>query len=182
MVGTIVGAHGIRGEVTLKSFTAVPEDIQYYGPLSSGDNSLCLKILSLRTSGKKLIVQLENVRDRSTAETLRGITLHVPRSRLPQPDSETWYRADLIGLAAITSQGLKMGTVMAVEDYGAGAILEIAPQDGGESFFLPFKRSFVPDIDIAGGNVVILPPDDISSAEEDFPGNTATCDLRYRKP
>ena len=159
-VAQIGGAHGIRGEVKLKSFTADPLAVKDYGVLESEDGAASFAIEALRPAKGYLVARLRGVRDRNAAEQLTNLRLFVPRERLPPPASDEFYHADLIGLAAVTAAGVEVGTVVAVHNFGAGDILELRPPAGGTTIMLPFTDAFVPRIDIAGGRIVVEPPEE----------------------
>jgi 16S rRNA processing protein RimM len=159
-VAQIGGAHGIRGEVKLKSFTADPLAVKDYGVLESEDGAASFAIEALRPAKGYLVARLRGVRDRNAAEQLTNLRLFVPRERLPPPASDEFYHADLIGLAAVTAEGTEVGTVVAVHNFGAGDILELRPPAGGTTIMLPFTDAFVPRIDIAGGRIVVEPPEE----------------------
>ena len=161
-VAQIGGAHGIRGEVKLKSFTADPLAVKDYGALESEDGAASFEIEALRPAKGYLVARLRGVRDRNAAEQLTNLRLFVPRERLPPPAADEFYHADLIGLAAVTAAGVEVGTVVAVHNFGAGDILELRPPAGGTTIMLPFNDAFVPRIDIAGGRIVIEPPEEAS--------------------
>ena len=166
-VGAIAGAFGVRGEARLKTFTAEPEAIAAYGPLCTEDGGRRFTVRLTRPVKGGYAARLGGVATREEAEALKGTRLYADRAALPPPeDDEEFYHADLIGLAAETSGGETLGRVKAVQDYGAGDVLEIAPQQGGETLVLPFTREIVPVVDIAGGRLVIDPP---ASDEEDAP-------------
>jgi 16S rRNA processing protein RimM len=161
-VAQIEGAHGLRGEVKVKSFTADPLAVKNYGPLQSEDGAASFDIETVRP-GKDyakghLIAQLRGVPDRNAAERLRNIRLFVPRERLPPAGTDEFYHADLIGLLAVTADGAEVGTVVAVHDFGAGDILELTLSAGGGTLLLPFTEAFVPKVDIAAQRIVIAPP------------------------
>jgi 16S rRNA processing protein RimM len=158
-VARIGAAHGLRGEVRLNSFTADPMAVTQYGVLSNADGTRGFEIESCRAAKGVLIARLKGVADRTAAEALCNVDLYVPRDRLPPPDADEFYHADLIGLAAVGRDGAAIGTVVAVHDFGAGDILEIAPAGGGPTLLLPFNDAVVPEIDIAGGRLVVMPPD-----------------------
>ena len=161
-VAQIGGAHGIRGEVKLKSFTADPMAVKDYGALESEDGAASFEIEALRPAKGYLVARLRGVRDRNAAEQLTNLRLFVPRERLPPPAADEFYHADLIGLAAVTAAGVEVGTVVAVHNFGAGDILELRPPAGGTTMMLPFTDAFVPRIDIAGGRIVVEPPEEAS--------------------
>ncbi len=170
IVGQVGAAHGIKGEVRLKSFTAVPMDIGGYGPLIGGDGR-SFEIETARpaagTASDMLVVRFKGVADRDAAEALNGIELSVPRARLPEAETDEFYHADLIGLAAETVSGEALGTIVAVQNYGAGDLLEIVAP-GTMPVLVPFTRAAVPTVDVAGGRVVVDPPPGLlDESEED---------------
>ena len=155
-VGAVVGAHGVRGDVRIKSFTQQPEDIAAYGPLENETGDKIFTLSLHRRSRGLLIGSLEGVRDRDQAEALRGVRLYVDRARLPAPeDEDEFYHADLLGLSAVDGAGNGFGRVSAVLPVGDAEILEIDPGGGRETILVPFTREHVPEIDIAAGRIVI---------------------------
>ena len=156
-VAQIGGAHGLRGEVKLKSFTADPMAVTDYGPLTTEDGSATFEIEAVRAAKGHLIARFRGVGDRDTAERLTNVRLFAPRERLPSLASDEFYHADLIGLAAVTADGGEVGTVVAVHYFGAGDILELQPQAGGTTIMVPFTAAFVPSVDIANGRIVVAP-------------------------
>ncbi len=168
VVGRIGAAHGIKGEVRVKSFTARPLDVASYSPVEAADGRR-FTILSARPAGASpdmLVVRFQGIDERNQAEALNGIELTVPRERLPEPEADEFYHADLIGLAAVTPSGAPLGTVVAVPNYGAGDLLEIAPPKG-PALLVPFTRAVVPEIDLSAGRVVVDPPAEVG--EDDAP-------------
>ena len=157
-VAQIGGAHGIRGEVRLMSFTAEPDAITRYGPLESEDSARAFEIASLRRGSGHFIARLKGVTDRNAAEALRNIRLYVPRGRLDAPEPDEFYHADLIGLEVFDIEGRPLGKIVAVPNFGAGDLIEIAPPSGGPSVLLPFSKAAVPEIDLAAGRVIVDPP------------------------
>jgi 16S rRNA processing protein RimM len=158
-VGRIGAAHGIRGEVRLQSFTADPLAIADYGPLESEDGKRSFEIESVRPAKTVLVARLKGVTDRDAAEKLCNISLYVPRDRLPAPEADEYYHADLIGLTATTRGGEALGTVVAVHDFGAGDMLELRLTAGGMTVMVPFNEVSVPQVDLAAGRVVVDPPE-----------------------
>ncbi len=166
LVGVVAGPHGVRGLVKVRSFTAEPVDLAAYGPLTDegGGRRLTLAVLSAAggTPGS-LVCRIEGVADRDAAAALKGLRLYVERSALPElAAAEDYYQADLIGLRAELADGSPFGRVMAVQNFGAGDILEIErAADAGARpavVALPFTRAAVPVVDLAGGRVVVEPP------------------------
>jgi 16S rRNA processing protein RimM len=154
-VAKIGAPHGVRGEVRLHAFTADPLALADYGLLESADGAQKFEIVALRPQKDFLVARLKGIDDRDAAEKLRHVELYVPRERLPEPEADEFYHADLIGLRAEDASGAPLGTVVAVHNFGAGDILEIAPATGGPTAMLPFTQSVVPVVDLAGGRVVI---------------------------
>jgi 16S rRNA processing protein RimM len=165
ILATIGGAHGIRGEVRVKSFTEDPMAVKSYGPLFAEDGR-SFEIERLRPSKNVLIAKFKGIDDRNAAEALNGLSLFVERSALPPPEPGEYYHADLIGLAAFDPDGQPLGEVVAVDNYGAGDILEIVDKQRGSSLLIPFTNSTVPDIDIAAGRLTIVPPVEIEGEQE----------------
>ncbi len=165
VMGVITGAHGIRGEVRIKSFTEAPEDIASHGPLHVNDGPKKLTIASLRPRKGVLIARIEGVNDRNAAEALKGVRLKLPRAALPEPDEDEFYYSDLEGLEVLDESGRPLGRVRAVHNFGAGDLLEIQPPSG-KSFYVPFSRDNVPQVNISAGRLVArLPPDEDAERE-----------------
>ena len=157
-VAQIGAPHGIRGEVRLRSFTQDPMAITAYGPLQSEDGTRRFEIEGLRPAKDHFVARLKGVADRDTAEKLTNLKLYVSRDRLPPiEDGETFYHADLVGLTAVTPDGTPLGRVTAILNFGAGDLVEIKPEGGGEPLLVPFTDAAVPEIDIAAGRIVIVP-------------------------
>lgn len=159
VLGRIVAAHGIRGEVALKSFAAEPEDIAAYGPLEVVGSDRRIVIENLRPAKAGYIARLEGVRDRNAAEALKGAELAVARERLPQAGEGEYYHADLVGLEVRLTSGEGIGTVRSIENYGAGDLLAVRLERSGREVLLPFDRTSVPAVDVAGGFLVVDPPE-----------------------
>ena len=154
VLGVVVAPHGVRGAVRIKTFTARPQDIARYGPLEDENGSRRFE-LALQREGQGMVeARLSGVEDRTQAEALRGQRLYLPRSALPEPAAEEYYHADLIGLAAVDSDGRAVGRVQAIYDFGAGVLVEIA-RDGLPPLLVPFTRAHVPVVDLDGRRLVI---------------------------
>lgn len=154
----IVGVHGIRGDVKLKVFGDDPEALPGYGPLSDAEGKRSFTLRALRLHGNIWLAGIEGVDDRTAAEKLRGTKLYITRDRLPEIRAkDTYYHADLIGLRAVHKDGHDMGKVIAVANFGGGDLLEIQPPKG-QSFYLPFTNSAVPNVDLAAKTVTVDPP------------------------
>ena len=164
-VAKIGAAHGVRGEVRLWPFTEDPMAVLHYGPLTSKDGARQFEVARARAAKDHLVATLKGVADRDAAERLNGIELYISRDALPDTDEGEYYHADLIGLAAVDPQGKTIGTIIAIHNFGAGDIIEIAPNDG-PTLLLPFTNAVVPTIDLAAGHVVIELPGEIEGEDE----------------
>ena len=169
LLGHIAGAHGIRGEVLVKTYTGAPQDIAAYGPLTDDAGNKPLKLKVVRVTPKGVIARVAGVADRNAAELLKGTALHVPRAAMGDAAEGEYFYSDLIGLAAVAPDGTAIGTIKAVENFGAGDLLEIAHAGSGKTEFIAFTDANVPEVDIAAGRVVIVMPPDDGSRPEDEP-------------
>jgi 16S rRNA processing protein RimM len=163
-VARIGAAHGVRGAVKLWTFTEDPFAVKAYGPLSTKDGARHFELASVREAKDHLVATFKGVVTRDDAERLNGIELYVAREKLPATEDDEYYHADLIGLAAQTAAGATLGRVLAIHNFGAGDIIEIAPP-GGPTMLLPFTNAVVPTVDIAGGRVIIALPEEIEGDE-----------------
>ena len=158
LLGEIGAAQGLKGEVRIRSYTQDQAAITSYGALED-EGGRVVEIESLRVTPKALIARVKGVTTREGAEALNGTKLYVPRDRLPEREEEEWYHAELIGLAAVDRQGEPIGTVVAIQNFGAGDLIEVKPTSGGATMFLPFTRDTVPEIDVEGGRLTLVPPE-----------------------
>jgi 16S rRNA processing protein RimM len=156
-VGQILGAHGVRGLVKLASFTDDPEAIVHYGDLTDEAGGRTFAIELAGANKGHWIARIVTVDDRDAAQALAGTRLFVDRAKLPPPEEDEFYHADLIGLRAELPDGSALGTVTAIHNFGAGDIIEIALPSGKRPL-LPFDRQTVPEINPASGRLVIDPP------------------------
>ena len=140
-LAAIAGAHGVRGEVRLKLFGEGAESLRAFSVFNAGDRTLTLK--SVRPANQGAVATFAEITDRSGAEALRGTILTVPRSALPPLGEGEYYHHDLIGLACVSTDGAAIGQVVAVENFGAGDILEIE-KPGGKRFMVPMNARAVP--------------------------------------
>ena len=155
LLATIGGAHGIKGEVRVKSFTADPEDVGAYGPLFDAKGGR-YTVKSARFQKSVVIVRFAEIPDRNAAERLNGIDLFVDRSKLPEEGEDEFYQADLVGLVARTAEGEVIGEIVAFHDFGGGDILEIA-REGAASIMIPFTSEAVPEVDFDLGHILVEP-------------------------
>ena len=159
-VARIGAAHGVRGEVKLWPFTEDPMAVLHYGPLLTKDGARQFEVARARVAKDHLVAVLKGVATREDAERVNGIELYIARDKLPATEAGEYYHADLIGLRAADTQGETIGKVLAIHNFGAGDIIEIAPTQGS-SLLLPFTNAVVPTVDIAAGHVVIVMPPEI---------------------
>jgi 16S rRNA processing protein RimM len=167
-VGAVVGAHGVRGAVRLKSFTEHAASIGRYGPVEDEQGSRRFKVKVTGEAKGLVIATLEGVTDRDAAEALRGTRLYVPRLRLPRTDEDEFLYSDLVGMAVEGLDGTGLGTVKGVFDFGAGEVLDIALVGGG-SLMVPFTKAAVPEVDLAGKRLVVDPPPYAATGEDEEP-------------
>lgn len=148
-MAVIGAAHGIKGELRVKTFTGDPLALGYYSPLYAKDGR-AFEIEDIRPAGEMVVVRFKGIRDRSTAERLTGTELFVDRSVLPSEEEDEFYHADLVDLAVRDETGAEAGKVIAVQNFGGGDILEITFH-GRKGLLIPFSQAAVPEVDIAGG-------------------------------
>lgn len=158
MVGRVAGAFGVRGEVRITTFTEDPMALARYRALSRKDGAPGLTITGARQVKGGIIARAKEIETKEQADALRGLQLFIAREALPEPDEDEYYLADLIGLAVESPQGEPIGKVKAVQDFGAGDLLEITPAEGGATFWLPFTKEAVPEVRIAEGKLIAVPP------------------------
>ena len=163
-LGVITGAHGVKGEVKLKSFTSDPQAIAAYGPLQTGSGGR-IEIAKLRTQTNGFIAVLKGVVDRDAAEALKGAELFVPHERLARPGAGEIYLRDLIGLD-VWHSGKKLGEVMAVSNYGAGNLLDVRVEGRDGTVLIPFAGSFVVSTDLEAGKIVVDLPEGFLSEDK----------------
>ena len=164
LVGEIGAAQGLKGEVRLRSYTQSPADIAAYGPLQDETGAREIEIERVRVTPKAIIARIKGVTTREAAEALNGTKLYLSRAKL-RPRTETedgeWYVADLVGLEAVDSEGARLGTVVAVHNFGASDIVEIAPVSGEATILVAFTETTVPEVDIEAGRITVVPPEEL---------------------
>lgn len=159
-IGAIAGAFGVRGEVRLKSFCSTPEDIATYGPLWTEDGSRSFTVRLTRPVTGGLGARLSGVTTKEEGDALKGATLWAERSRLPSLPDDEFYHTDLIGLDVFDAGGAPLGKVRAVQNFGAGDILEIYAPGRKTTLMLPFTRAAVPTVDLKARRIVADPPEE----------------------
>ncbi len=159
-VGRVSGAFGVKGEIRITTFTEDPLALKTYRVLKREDGSAGLTLNTVRAVKGAVIATATGIETRDQAEALKGLKLFVSRDDLPDPDEDEFYLADLVGLAVRDPDGEAMGVIKSVQDFGAGDLLEVQPPVGA-TWWLPFTREAVPAVDIAGGFVTAVRPEEI---------------------
>jgi len=168
IIGAVASAHGVRGQFKVKPFTAAPEDVAAYGPVQLEDGrEIQLKIKAVARN--LLICEADGIRDRTAAEALRGQTLCVNRTALPDPDEDEHYHTDLIGLKVVGDDDTDLGHVVGLHNFGAGEILEVAGPgaDSRNTQMYPFYPPFLREVDLAAGCIVLAPGQDTPDEPEE---------------
>jgi 16S rRNA processing protein RimM len=163
-IARIGAAHGVRGAVKLWTFTEDPLAVKQYGPLTTKDGARQFEVATAREAKGHLVATLTGIATREEAERLNGVELYIARDKLPATSEDEYYHADLIGLAAVTPANEPLGQVIAIHNFGAGDIIEIAPPQGA-TMLLPFTNAVVPSVDLKGGRVVVELPQEIDGDE-----------------
>jgi 16S rRNA processing protein RimM len=165
-LGLFGAAHGVRGELRVKSYTQDPKAIGAYGDLTDKAGEKTFRFAALRlVKDDMLVVRLAGIGSREEAEKLNGVALFARRSQLPPPSDDEFYHDDLVGLEAVTREGDALGRVVALRNFGAGDILEIAPPTAGDTLLLPFTKAVAVEVDFGRGCIVIVPPHEIDGEE-----------------
>jgi 16S rRNA processing protein RimM len=164
-IARIGAAHGVRGAVKLWTFTEDPFAVKRYGPLSTKDGARQFEVTDAREAKGHLVATLKGVTTRDEAERLNGVELYIAREKLPATREDEYYHTDLIGLAAVTTADRPLGRVIAIYNFGAGDIMEIAPPQGA-TMLLPFTNAVVPTVDLKAGRVMIELPDEMEGEDE----------------
>ncbi len=159
LVGRVAGAFGVKGEVRISAYTESPLNLLQYKRLKREDGSPGLTVVSGRAAKADFIGTVSEIATKEEADALRGLRLFVARQDMPQPDEDEFYLTDLVGLAVFEG-GQALGKVKAVHDFGAGDILEIDPPRGA-TWYLPFTRACVPEVDLAAGRIEALRPGEV---------------------
>ena len=159
-VGRLGGAYGVRGELRLKSFCAVPEDIETYNPLTTDDGTpVTVALIGAMKGG--FSARIVGVDTKEQADALKGVSLFARRDQFPDPEDDEYYYADLEGLAVHDTGGALVGRVKTVQNHGADDLLEVTLQGSSDTALIPFTKASVPTVDLRAGRIVIDPPDGI---------------------
>ncbi len=160
LVGRVAGAFGVRGEVRITSYTAEPTALIGYKALLREDGAPALTLTGGRAAKGGIVARAAEVATREEAEALRGLRLYIPRAALPEPEEDEFYVTDLIGMDVVSLEGDLLGVVKTVRDFGAGDLLEVQPTSG-ETWWLPFTKDAVPEVQIDAGRIVAVRPDEV---------------------
>ncbi|MEL7107881.1 MAG: ribosome maturation factor RimM [Pseudomonadota bacterium] len=155
VVGAILGAHGVRGDVRVKSFTGEPEAVFDYGPLLDEGGDVLIAPLRARPAKDHFIVTPETLRQKEDWDGLKGTKLYVPRADLPEPDEDEFYIDDMVGLDVFTDGDEPIGRVKAVLNHGAGDLVEVQPLERGKPVLVPFTLEDVPAVDLDQGRIIV---------------------------
>ena len=158
-VGVISGVHGVRGQVRIKWFTEAPENLIAYSPLASADGATSYKLGKAEIRKDTIVAAIDGITDRNQAEALKGVELYVRSSRFEPPAEDEWFYSDLVGLSVRDGDDEDLGTLIAVQNYGAGDLLEVRFEGRKNSVFLPFDRETVTEVNIQDGFVRVPNPD-----------------------
>ena len=167
LVGHVAGGFGVKGEIKITAYTADPLALTAYGPLLRADGSPALTVTSARPTKEGVVGRVKEVETKEQADALRNLKLYVPRDRFPEPDEDEFYLADLVGIEARDPEGVVLGTVRAVQNFGADDMLEIAPAIGGQTWYLPFTREATPELHLAEGWLLAVRPVETGEREPD---------------
>ncbi len=155
VVGVILGAHGVRGDVRVKSFTAEPESVFDYAPFLSETGTPLITPTRARPAKDHFIVSPEQSRQKEEWDALKGTKLYVPRDVLPAPEDDEFYIEDLVGLDVYTGGDEAIGRVKAVLNHGAGDLIEVQRNAAGKPVLIPFTLEDVPVIDLDRRRIVV---------------------------
>lgn len=168
-VAAIAGSFGVRGDVRLKSFCTIPEDVETYGSLTTEDGSQSYDVRLTQPVKNGFVARLTGISTKEQADALKGVRLYIDRDKLPDLPDDEYYHADLIGLDVRDTGGAFLGTVRAVHDHGAGDLLEIHATGLSSTVLMPFTLAVVPTVDLRGGRIVADPPEGLFPDGNDAP-------------
>ena len=156
-VGRIAGAHGVQGLIRINSYTEDPMDVAAYGPVTDEYGERMFELEAKRMTKTQVVARIKGVMDRNAAEALQGLRIFILREVMPPTADDEFYCEDLIGLAAETVDGKSLGSVLSLQEFGAGEMLEIGRRRGGTTL-VPFTKDVVPQVDLEAKKIVIDPP------------------------
>ncbi len=165
-IGAVAGSFGVRGEVRLKSFAALPDDIGAYGALTTEDGKQSYDVSLTGQTKNGFTARLTGVTTKEQADALRGVQLFVPRAVLPDLPDDEFYHADLVGLEVVDTGGAPLGVVKAVLNHGATDLLELSVPGTAETVLLPFTKAAVPTVDLRAQRIVADPPEGLFADDD----------------
>jgi len=156
-LGAFAGAHGVKGEARIKTFTDEPKNVAAYGPVETEDRAQKFTLTVIRTiKAGFVLVRAPEIMTREAAHALKGMRLYVDRDKLPEPSEDEYYLEDLVGLNAVDEHGASLGRVSSVHNFGAGDLVEVKDIPGVKGAkFVAFTKESVPDVDIASQTITI---------------------------
>jgi len=158
-IGAVAGSFGVRGEVRLKSFCAIPEDIESYSPLQNEDGTQSYSVTLTRATNNGFVAILGGVDTKEQADAIKGLRLFAPRDALPNLPDDEYYYSDLTGLDVYDTGGTLLGQVKSVMNHGAGDLLEVHGPGLKDTVLLPFTQEAVPTVDMVQRRIIADPPD-----------------------
>ena len=152
-IGSFVGAHGIKGEVKLKSFTEIPENIFSFREIfiESYENPVKLKLI--RKLKQTFVCKIENIETRTDAENFKGLKLFITRKSLPKLTNEEFYHSDLLNFEVYNLNKKSFGKVISLDDFGAGLLVEV--KKNNKKFYLPMGKTFLKKIDYKNRQIIL---------------------------
>ena len=158
-VGSIGGSYGVNGELRIKSFCAIAENIETYSPLTHEDGTGSFTIAIVRTVKGGFVIRMPEVATKEQADALKGVQLYAHRDQLPNLPDDEYYHSDLTGLQVLDTGGIRLGTVKSVHNHGAGDLLEVQLPDSSATVLIPFSLAVIPTVDLETGRIIADPPD-----------------------
>jgi 16S rRNA processing protein RimM len=158
-VGVVAGSYGTRGEVRIKSYCAIPEDIEAYSPLTTEDGSQRISLSLIRAIKNGFSARLSTVDTKEDGDAIKGLRLFANRDQLPQLPDDEYYYTDLVGLEVLDTGGTVLGHVKSVQNHGAADLLELQGPNLKGTVYLPFTLEAVPTVDLAAGRIIADPPE-----------------------
>jgi len=168
VVGVVKGAHGVRGDVRVKSFTSEPDAVFDYGPLLDKAGETVVTVQNARAAKDHFIVRAKETRTKEEWDALKGTLLHVPRAALPAAEEDEFYISDMVGLDVYAGGDTAVGKVEAIQNFGAGDLVEIKPLRGGKSILVPFSLADIPTVDINAHRLIVPAFDEWLAAEDEI--------------
>jgi 16S rRNA processing protein RimM len=158
-VGSIGGSYGVHGELRIKSFCAMADDIETYSPLTREDGSGSFTIAIVRPVKGGFVIRIPDVATKEQADALKGVLLYARRDQLPSLPSDEYYHSDLKGLQVLDTGGELLGIVHSVQNHGAGDLIEVQLPNSSATVLVPFSLAVIPNVDLVAGRIIADPPD-----------------------